>query len=245
MKSQNNLIPQKFKNIKSILFSIIKDGSKSKHINEFMDICIDIAIVQYRRNKFKNEIINKECYNEKEIAYDLIADIFENRGGYYFQINKFFTEVNNNIDKVNEEEIIAKFVVLVRSHVRQRITDIRESYGEFYFKVKKAIEIFISRNKDGFNETVFRDQIYIYNSSEAEINFELPQITERIFLNELYNNDFKTYSIPEVIRKAFDFMNLQNDCCKAVEKTLLLNYISKFYKRRLKDNLSRNVEYLK
>lgn len=237
------MIPQKFENIKSILVSIIKGGSQSKHINECIDICSDIALVQYRKNIFKDELFQKEGYDEKEMTYDLIADIFENRGGYYFQINKFFSGVINNIDKVNEEEIIAKFVVLVRSHVHQRISEIRESYGELYFKVKKAIEIFISRNKDGFSGIVFRDQMYIYNNSEAEINFDLPQITESIFLNELYNNEFKTYSIPEVIRKAFDFMNLQNESCKAVEKTLLLNYISKFYKKRFKDNISRNVEY--
>ena len=239
------MIPRKFKNIKPILVSVIQDGSRSKHINECIDICSDIALVQYRKNIFKDELFKKEGYDEKEMTYDLIADIFENREGYYFQINKFFSGVINNIDKVKEEEIIAKFIVLVRSHVQQRVSEIRESYGELYFKVKKAIEIFISRNKDGFNEIVFRDRIYIYNCSESEINFDLPQIAEDIFLNELYNNEFKTYSIPEVIRKAFDFMNLQNENCKAVEKTLLLNYISKFYKKRFKDNISRNVEYFK
>ena len=239
------MIPEKFKNIKSILVSVIQDGSRSKHINECIDICSDIALVQYRKNIFKDELFQKEGYDEKEMKYDLIADIFENRGGYYFQINKFFSGVINNIDKVNEEEIIAKFTVLVRAHVHQRITEIRESYGEFYFKVKKAIEMFISRNKDGFSEIVFRDQMYVYVCSISEIDLDVPQITEDIFLIELYNNEFKTYSIPEVMRKAFDFINLQNDNCKAVEKTLLLNYVSKFYKKRFKDNISRNVEYFK
>lgn len=92
---------------------------------------------------------------------------------------------------------------------------------------------------------MFRDIVYIYLCAESEIDFDLPQIPDNIFLNELFNNKFETYSIPEVLRKAFDFMKLQNEYCKAVEKTLLLNYISKFYKKRFKDNISINVEYFK
>lgn len=239
------MILPKFKNIKHLLFSVIKNGSKSICINEFVDICRDIALIQFRRSKYKEEVFKRECYDEKIIAYDLIADIFENRGGYYFQINDFFSEILTNIDKTNEEEIVAKLVVFVRSKVHQRITEIRTSYGEIYFKVKKAFESFISRNKEGFEELIFRDKIYIHNCQESEIDFDLPQIIESIFLNELFNNEFKTFSIPEVIRKAFIFVNAQDEYNKAVEKIELLNFISKFYKKRLKDNLLLNVEYLK
>ena len=237
------MIPHKFKNIKSILASIIKDGSQSKCINEFVNICSDIALVQYRKSIYKDELFQKERYDDKEMTYDLIADIFENRRGYYFQINKFFSGVMNNIDKVNDEEIIAKLVVLIRSNVNQRITEIRENYGEPFFKIKKAFESFIARNKEGLKEIVFRDTIYISKCAESEIDFDLPQVPETIILNEVFNNKLKTFQIPEVVRKIFSFLNSQTEFCKTVLKTELLNTLSKFYKKRLKDNL-KIVEYI-
>lgn len=137
------MIPQKFKNIKLILASIINDGSKSKHINEFVNICSDIALIHYRKSIYKDELFQKECYNEKVMTYDLIADIFENRGGCYVQINNFFKGIMKKNNNIPDEVIIAKIVVLVRSTVNQRISEIRENYGEPYFKIKKAFESFV------------------------------------------------------------------------------------------------------
>lgn len=234
---------QKFENIKQLLFSVIKNGSKSIYANEFVDICRDIALVQFRKNKYKEEVFKRECYDKKEIAYDLIADIFENREGYYFQINNFFDEIVKRINKTSKEEIIAKLVILVRSNVNQRISEIRKDYGEPYFKIKKAFDSFMKRNKESFREVVFRDIIFVYNCPDSEVDFYLQQINESIIINEIFNNKFKTYSIPEVVRNAFKFLNSQDEYCKAVIKTELLNIISKFYKIRLKDNL-KIVEYI-
>ena len=239
------MILPKFENIKSILSSVLEKGSSSDCVNELIDVCEYIALKHFRRSKFKEEVLRKEGCGEERIAKNLIGDIFENREGFYFQINKYFEGIIKRIDNITHEEIIAKFVVLVRSNVNQRITEIRENHGEPFFKIKKAFESFISRNKEGFEELIFRDKIYIHNCQESEIDFDLPQITESIFLNELFDNEFKTFSIPEVIRKAFIFVDVQDEYNKAVDKIELLNFISKFYKKRLKDNLLLNVEYLK
>ena len=237
------MIPQKFENIKSILDSIINGGNQSKHINEFVNICSDIALVQYRKSRYKDELFKKEKYDERELSYDLIADIFENKDGNYKQIKKYFNETMKRIESITDEEIIAKIVVLVRSTVNQRISEIRENYGEPFFKIKKAFETFISRNKEGLKEIVFRDIIYISKCAESKIDLDLPQVPESLILNEVFNCKIKTYQIPEVVRTIFSFLNSQEEYCKAIVKTELLNSLTRFYKKRLKDNL-KIVEYI-
>jgi hypothetical protein len=224
-------------NLKSLLNSVLVEGKSSPLLEEFINYCIKISLSYFRNSHFRKFIIEKTGLNEKDLAVDFIAELFKEKDGYYFQFNNFFTPFRENIENTDDDIIKSKLISLVCSSTNQRITELREDLGENYFKIKKAFDLAIKRNDSEFIKCIYRNQIFIHNSYTGEINFDESLIPKDILLFELHGSEFKSRSIPEVIRAALKITEKQNEYCKAIEFTYLMQTISEFYKNRLTDFL--------
>lgn len=172
---------------------------------------------------------------DKDLAIDYIADLFKEKNGYYYQFNHFFYKDRINLKSTNPDILKSKLLSLVCALVNQRITESREDFGESYFKVKKAIDIALDRNKGEFIRCIFRNEFYIHNSFSEKVNFKKLYIPNETLLFELHGCEFKTRSIPEVIRKCLNMVENQKFYCKAIEYSKLTQCISEYYKQRLSE----------
>lgn len=225
------------KNINTILISIIEKGAASPLLEEFINICVNISLIYFRNSRFKSFLREKTGLTDKDIAIDLIADLFKEKKGIYYQFNEFFKKDKFDLKNTDEDVVKAKLYSLLVSSTKQNISEIRGDYDEIYFKVKKAIDIAVDRNNDEFMTCRFRNDIYIHNSYSRKINFKNSFIIKEELLFELYGCDFNTRSIPEIMRKCLNILENKKKYCNAIEYSQLTNCITEYYKNRLSDYL--------
>ncbi|MFA5404933.1 MAG: hypothetical protein WC358_08370 [Ignavibacteria bacterium] len=231
-------------NIKTLLLSILKNGVDSDCIDEFVYLCKSISFSYLKTNKYSKEILGKEKITVDELSLDIVAELFAVKDGMYFSIKNYFDKIQ--IEKLQNEEIMAMLVVLVRSRGQQRISEIREEQGEIYYKIKKSFDSYLHRNRDDIDVKIFRDKEYIFAKGIKVFDFSIPMMPEDELLNELFARDFKNFMIPEVSRFIIEIVCTQNQFCQALEKTYFINILSQFYKRRLKDEIYyKNADYFK
>ena len=81
--------------VKNILLPVLSDGENSTMVNRLSQICINLAIATLCSGKnrfFQYELIPRVGGSLKDLAIDCIADLFENRGGKYIHLNKYFNK---------------------------------------------------------------------------------------------------------------------------------------------------------
>ncbi len=235
---------QIIENFSSILRDILEKGNKSIYLNDFISICCKISLQYLRKSCFHKNILRKEGIDEEKIALDLISDLFETNGDKFCILNRHFNKKITEIDNFTDEYAFASLVVLIRSRINQRISEIREDYGEIYFKIKKNYESFISRNHNEISETVFRDIFYVHSISQTDLRLDKEFLSQEILLDVLFGEKFKTHSIPELVRKTINFASARTEYSAAIPVTVLLNSLKLYYENRLKDEIIKNADYL-
>ncbi len=120
--------------MKSIIQSVIEEGNHSKSLNEFIKFCHRIATTTINISRYKNFLLEKSGLSVNDLAYDSIADLFICEKGKYIFLDSYF---KNILYCKTEDEILSKLYALVISRTNQRIVELREEYGELYFKIKK------------------------------------------------------------------------------------------------------------
>ncbi len=132
--------------MKEIIESVITEGAKSKRINDLINFCHKIAVTTLKISKYINFITEKSGLSISDLAYDVIADIFIVDNNRYLIIDNNFSDLIRE-KNIKGEVITSKIYALVISRTNQKIVELREEYGELYFKIKRAIFLHISRNK--------------------------------------------------------------------------------------------------
>lgn len=226
----------KYDNIAKVLYSVLSDGERSVHLNSFVKTCTNITVLYLKKSVFVNDLLNKSGSTLNQLAIDFLADLFENKDGKFLILRKFFNDFLKNEGDAKDEEIMSRLVVLIRSNSNQMISEMREQHGEIYFKIKKAFNIYLGREKK-IKEVIFRDKSYFYTCRANEVNFCFPLITYDDMLDNLTLSLIDNESIPELIKICFDNLNNSNLYCKAIEKGTFLNVITEFYKIRLKEHI--------
>jgi hypothetical protein len=231
--------------MKNIVKSIMHTGKDSPHLKHFIDTCINLSISAIYRSKYKDYILHKLGISIKDLASDLVADLFKSTEGKYLYINNHFDDIIDKIDDTPEEIIKAKLSTLIISRTNQGITEMREEFGEIYFRVKRAVYLHISRHKEEFKKIIYKGNTYIFNCPEGKINLDLEQIPLRTMLDFMYASNHKKYSVTTITDKIFGILNNQADYCKAIHDVLLYQIISEFFNLRMKDFISvpENVHY--
>ena len=222
--------------LRLVLKSVIEKGKHSPAIEEFINLCINYSYVYYRNSRYRNLIKEKTGLCDKDLAIDFIADLFKEQNGHYYQFNNFFKGTNNHLDELDEDEIKSKLLSLICTSTNQRISELREEFGESYFKVKKAVDIALERNRNEFKKCIYRNEFYIHNSRAGKIYFNKSPMPRESILLELHGSKYRTRGIPEVMRTLLNKIEEQEFYCKAIENKQLIQCISEFYKQRLKDN---------
>ena len=231
--------------MKNIVYSILSLGVDSPHLNQFVEICTNLSIPVLNRSKFKEYILFKTGLSIKDLSRDLIADLFKVNNGKYIYIDNHFEDILENYKEIPAETIKAKLSTLVISRTNQGITEIRESFGEIYFRIKRSIYLHLTRHKEDFGKIIFKGNTYIFKCSEKEVKFDLEQIPVLTMLDYMYASNHKKYSITSITDYVFGILNGQNDYCKALMDTNLYNIVAEFFNSRMQDYISlpENVHY--
>lgn len=219
--------------IKKKIESLIKYGTKSSEIKDFIEICKKIAIFHLSNSRFLTEVIYKSGLSIEDISYDCIAELFLVSEDKYKKIEEFFRWIYNS-NGLDEEEITAKLIVLVRSNVNQRISEIRGEYGDIFFKVRKSIEIYIERGKN-IRKKAFRDSLYVCMTDDKFLDFDLGEIPSKELLDLLFEKKMEHYFTPNIVNTIFDILENQDKYVKALRNINLYNVVVEFYMRRYKD----------
>lgn len=217
-------------NLNEIIVSILCKGEKSPHLKSFVELCASMALTCYYQSRFNNKTDIFSGCSINDIAFDLIADLFSCEGGKFVQIEKYFSAV----DFINaEEEILkSKLSALVFNRTRQRITRIRIESGEIFFNVEKNVNEEIKRHPEFYYQKIHEGKVYVFTCDSEKVNLTKNNYTKEILLDELFCGKYKTYSTPEVMKFLFEFLNDQNEYCKAIEKVYLISVVTDFYKKR-------------
>lgn len=216
--------------LREVIISILEKGEKSPYLNCFCSICAAMSLSCFKKSRFKNEVLTAMPHSLEDIAADLIGDLFRCEDGKYICINKFFSTLD--IGNLNEDIIESKLFSLIYSRTNQRITKIRIENGVIFFKIEKAVNQEIKRHPEIFRTKNIGDKIFVFTCKEKDVCFDKPECEERILLDVLFGQKYKTAEIPEILKYIFEFLNNQDDFCKAVEKIKLITLVTNFYGKK-------------
>jgi hypothetical protein len=229
-------------NINTVLNSVIKNGSSSILLNRFLEICMCISKIVLLNSKYRDLLLKKTGCTIQDLSLDLIADLFEVRRGKYYYLNRYFGDISNNITKLPKQVVTSRLFSLISSAVNQRISDIRQEFGESYFKIKKAVDICLTRKPDAYRKKKIREYVYIYSSSTRSLRLKFEQMPREYIVPELYKFDYRTYQVPEVMSNIYSVVNRQDEYSRALELTSLINCVVDFYRNRIEGHLN-NGQY--
>jgi hypothetical protein len=227
------------------IISILKLGINSPLLNSFIEICRNLSKAVINKSKYKEYILQKTGVSIDDLAYDCIADLFKQTEGKYLYINKYFDDFISDFENIPEDIFKAKLSTLVISRTNQRITEIREEFGEVYFKIKRAAYLHLNRHTDLYKKIIYQEKTYIYGCDEKDIDFNKPPVPGNFILESLYLEKNKKYSVSKIVDLVFDKLNLEKEYNKAISEIDLFRIIADFYKLRKDDYLLNfeNVHY--
>jgi hypothetical protein len=197
-----------------------------------------ISKITLLNSKYRDLLLKKTGCTVDDLALDLIADLFESRRGKYYYLNRYFEDINKNVMKLPKQVIASRLFSIISSAVNQRISDIRQEFGENYFKIKKAVDICLIRKPDSFKKKIIKENIYVYNCSSRSINLKFEQMPREYIIPELFKFEFRTHQVPEVMKNIYNVVNQQNEYSRALELTSLINCVVDFYRSRIEGHLN-------
>jgi hypothetical protein len=221
--------------MKDIVISIITYGKNSPLLNDFINICVNLSLTTINLSKYKDYILSKTGLTARDLAFDAVADLFKDTEEHYQYINCQFENLISNLEDTPEEIFKARMSALIISRTKQRITEIREEFGEIYFKIKRAVYLHIKRHNNIFKSFIYNECTYIYTCPEKELNLNKQEITDELIIDILNSTNHSKYSVTKIINFIFENLNRRNDYIKAVIDTKLYNITAEFYKLRMSD----------
>ncbi len=236
-------------NIKKALLDILDKGERSVLFNIFYKACLkfSIATLLLEKNRnIKNEAVAKLGCSLKDLACDCISDLFERKDEKFIHIeNYFYKKSKDELSGIHPDIIKVNLAMLIKAKTNQQLSELREAYGEIYFKIKKSASIYLERQKSFIKQIYFKNIKFLYTCSNNELVIEQTTMKVELLLGKLYEMRFNKYQIPEIIRAIFVILNNQNEYCKAISINTILNTLKIFYINRMNDREIENVEYYK
>ena len=227
------------------IISILKLGINSPLLNSFIEICCNLSKSAINNSKYKEYVLQKTGVSLKDLAYDCIADLFKQTDEKYLYINNYYKDIINNLENIHEDVLKAKLSAIVISRTNQRITEIREEFGEVYFKIKRAAHLHLNRHTDSYKKMIYEEKTFFFNCDEKDIGFNKPPVPGNFILESLYLEKNKKYSVSKIVDLVFEKLNLEQEYNKAISEIDLFRIIADFYKLRKDDYLLNfeNVHY--
>lgn len=226
--------------MKELIKSVLSTGSASPHFREFYSICIKMSLSNLCITKNKmlsNEMREKLGMTLHDLAEDCISDLFETEENLFVQINNYFHKIlGSNLEQAHNDEIKAYLAILIKSKTNQQLSELREASGDIYFKIRKAVTVYLARNKSAYKKIQSNGSLFFYNCNQGELNFDLPEIDPDFLLQELYEMKFRNCQVPEIVRAIFEITNKQIKYSRAICYNNLLKILKLFYISRFNDH---------
>jgi hypothetical protein len=230
---------------KIILKSVLDKGKYSLFVNELFDTCVRISYAAFSKSKYKEFVLYKTGLTQEDFAIDAVSDIFKETKGKYLYFNNYFE--NQNIDwiNINDDFLNSKLRVLIVSATNQKIVETREEYGEIYFKVKRAVLIYVNRKKDIYKKFIYNEAELIYSCEEKDLNPEKEGIPTERLTEILFNYDLSKGMISKMVDIIFTYINNKAQYFKAIPFLTIVLAIVEFLKAKKKNYLDdlKNVHY--
>ncbi len=226
--------------MKEILLSILISGEKSPHVRRFFEICGNMSAAHlstYSNILTRNELLNKLSLSLKDLSGDCIADLFETVNGKFIHFSNYFEKVYGRLEFMHDEEILAYLANLIKSKTNQHIAVIKENFGDIFWKVRKAVRIYIQRNPDKYRFTKLNNEKYISLNCNKDIDLTIPVYPQEELITQVCFREFKYYYTSEVVENIFHVLDNQNDYSKALKEDELFTIVKKFYEKRDYDNV--------
>jgi len=227
-----------------MLNSIITEGRFSCFLKEFILLCLKYALAALNRNYSKEAVLNLTGLSPNDIAYDIIADLFEQDENGKFPVLVKYYKNSDNLSELTEDEIKAKMYALIISRTNQRLSEMKEECGEIFFKVRKAVRIYIQRNNEKYKCIIYNETEYVYTCDRKTMNMDKQIMPCELLLNSIYAFDYRNYQIPVILESLFAVLNRQAEFAKTTEKNTLFKVITDFYKQRLINHVSESENIL-
>jgi len=218
------------------IISILKSGKDSPFLNSFIEICRNLSGTAINISKYREYILNKTGLSTKDLAVDCISDLFKDTNGKYLYINNYFDDISD-LENIPEDILKAKLSAIIISRTNQRITEIREEFGEIYFKIKRAAYLHLKRHKDKYKKIIYKEITFVFSCDEKDLDFDKPFIPDDLILESLYLDNIKKYSVSKIVELVFEKLNFKQDYNQVINEIDLYRLITDFYKARMSDYL--------
>jgi hypothetical protein len=232
--------------MKELIKSILSLGCTSPRFKEFYSICVRLSMsyLSISKNRFISiELQRKLDISLTQLARDCIADLFEIKDSCYIHINNYFYKKLGNVEQKHDDEIKVHLAILIKSKTNQQLTELREYFGEIYFKIKKAVSTDLTRKNDFYKEVSLDGNRFLYICKKEELDFNLPQVEDKIIMEKLYEMHLTNYQVPKVMKAVLEIVEKQEGYLRAIRYKSLLLILKSFYLSRMNDHQIENVEY--
>jgi hypothetical protein len=125
------------------LLAVLGGAYTSKQLNGLINLCVALATELLCRKSTSRKLSSLQGLNEKDLAYDAIADLFQRDAqGNFIQLDAYFSGFD--LQTISDEELLIALRRLVYSRVNQALFrmyhDIDPAFARILRNIKLAIE---------------------------------------------------------------------------------------------------------
>jgi len=227
--------------LRVVVKSVVDKGKKSPFLNDFIFTCVKISVAALNKSKYREYVLAKTGLRTEDFAIDSVSDIFKENEGKYDYIVSYFKTQNINFMTVNEEILNTKLCALIISATNQKIVEVREDFGELYFKVKRAVHVHTSRKSGNYKKILFNNELCFYTCKEEELNDRKEIFPIELLQGKIHLLNFAGSKISNMVDTVFIILNSQDKYNKIIPYTELVQNISGFLKSKM-ENFMKDLE---
>ncbi len=233
--------------IKECLISVISTGERSPKLKQFHELCKQFskACLCLNNNRMiRDELLKKMDYSLDDLAYDCIDELFRTENNKFIELENYFNKkISGNIEEVHPDKISALFGALIKSKTNQQLSELREKFGDIYFKIRKAISTEIKRKNKVYVEIYSEGKKFIGLNHNTDLCMHLPDISKNWLLPKMFEIKLKKYEVTKMLFETLQIINSQNEYSKRIEDKMLFEILKDFYNSKINDVIEKNVEY--
>jgi hypothetical protein len=128
------------------LFAVLGGSCTSKQLNAIVNLCVALALELLGRKSSNRKLSSLQGLNEKDLAYDSVADLFQrNEQGCFVQLDAYFGSFD--LHAVSDEELLIAIRRLVYARVHQSLFRMYQDVDPVLSKILRNIKLAIQAMK--------------------------------------------------------------------------------------------------
>lgn len=190
------------------LLAVLDGTFTSKQLNAIVNLSVALALELLTRKSGGKRLSSSQGLNEKDLAYDSIADLFQrNEEGRFVQLDAYFSSFD--LDSVSDEELLVALLRLVYARVNQALFRMYQDIDPGFYRILRNIKLAVERMNqfeqiDRFGESSIAPAL-------CETNEHLPPLDPDEVQHYLMQASVGTENIPQMLGKLSVFLR-QQEC---------------------------------